>query len=119
MPNDCCKVYVYQVWCCSTRFPVRAARTNRQTDRQTPLNALPTPAAMLTWVINLRQCLTSNRIKLEKQHGICKVTKHLAKRFKGEKCLSRSKPRVGGKRRRVECHQGKGGGQGKGNRSEC
>jgi len=34
----------------SGRFPVRA-RTNRQTDRHTRLNVLPTPAAMPAWVI--------------------------------------------------------------------
>jgi len=35
----------------SSRFTVRA-RTNRQTDRQTQMNALPTPAAMPAWVIS-------------------------------------------------------------------
>jgi len=41
----------------SSRFPV-TARTNRQTDRQTRLNALPTPAAMPACVMNV-YCLFS------------------------------------------------------------
>jgi len=34
----------------SSRFPV-IAQTNRQTNKQTHLNAIPTPAAMRVWVI--------------------------------------------------------------------
>jgi len=41
----------------SSRLPVRA-RTNRQIDKQTRLNALPTPTAMPSWVTTNERCLT-------------------------------------------------------------
>jgi len=60
MPSDCYKYTCTKFGVdCSSRFPVRARtkKTDKQTDRQTRLNAIPcTPAAMLASVMMINTC---------------------------------------------------------------
>jgi len=51
MPSDCYRVYVYQVWC--WQLKPFSFYTDKPTNRQTRLDALPMPAAIPAWLMTV------------------------------------------------------------------